>query len=71
MKRSDNLDMEGINYIVNDAGERTAVVIDWKAYGEEPEDFLDGLEAESRGNESKEDFQTVVNRLLTAKAANE
>ena len=36
--------MEGINYLVNDAGERTAVVIDWKAYGEELEDFLDGLE---------------------------
>jgi len=56
--------MEGINYLVNDAGERTAVVIDWKAYGEELEDFLDGLEAESRRNEPKEDFQMVVSRLL-------
>jgi len=59
--------MEGINYIVNDAGERTTVVIDWKAYGEELEDFLDGLEAESRRNEPKEDFQTVVNRLAGKK----
>jgi len=59
--------MEGINYLVNDAGERTAVVIDWKAYGEELEDFLDGLEAESRRNEPKEDFQTVVNRLAGKK----
>ncbi len=56
--------MEGINYLVNDAGERTAVVIDWKTYSEELEDFLDGLEAESRRNEPKEDFQMVVNRLL-------
>ncbi len=56
--------MEGINYLVNGAGERTAVVIDWKAYGEELEGFLDGLEAESRRNEPKEDFQTVMNRLL-------
>ncbi len=56
--------MEGINYLVNDTGERTAVVIDWKAYSEELEDFRDGLEAESRRNEPKEDFQTVMNRLL-------
>ncbi|MBC7568859.1 MAG: hypothetical protein H7319_03875 [Spirosoma sp.] len=63
--------MEGINYLVNDAGERTAVVIDWKAYGEELEDFLDGLEAESRRNEPKEDFQTVADRLLTGKATDE
>lgn len=60
--------MEGINYIVNETGQRTAVVIDIQTYGEELEDFLDGLEAESRRNEPKEDFQTVVNRLLTAKA---
>ena len=59
--------MEGINYLVNDAGERTAVVIDWKTYSEELEDFLDGLEAESRRNEPKEDFQTVVNRLAGKK----
>ena len=63
--------MEGINYLVNDAGERTAVLIDWKTYGEELEDFLDGLEAESRRNEPKEDFRTAVNRLLIAKATDE
>ena len=62
--------MKGINYLVNDAGERTAVVIDWKTYGEELEDFLDGLEAESRQNEPKEDFHLVVDRLLANKAAN-
>lgn len=63
--------MKGINYLINEAGERTAVVIDLKTYGEELENFLDGLEAESRRDEPKEDFQVVVNRLLTAKAANE
>jgi len=63
--------MEGINYIVNETGQRTAVVIDIQTYGDELEDFLDGLEAESRRNEPKEDFQTVVNRLLTAKATDE
>ena len=63
--------MKGINYLINEDGERTAVVIDWKTYGEELEDFLDGLEAESRRNEPKEDFQTVVDRLLANKDEHE
>lgn len=63
--------MKGINYLVNDAGKRTAVVIDWETYSEELEDFLDGLEAESRRNEPKEDFHLVVDRLLVDKVANE
>lgn len=63
--------MKGINYLINEAGERTAVVIDWKTYGEELEDFLDGLEAESRCNEPKEDFQVVVDRLLTDRTTDE
>lgn len=63
--------MKGINYLVNEASERTAVVIDWKTYGEELEDFLDGLEAEARRDEPTDDFQTVVDRLLTAEATDE
>ncbi|PRY35516.1 hypothetical protein CLV58_114101 [Spirosoma oryzae] len=59
--------MKGINYLINDVGERTAVVIDLKTYGTELEDFLDGLEAQARKDESKEDFDTVVNRLLSEK----
>lgn len=60
-------DMKGINYLTNDAGERTAVVIDLKLYGDELDDFLDGLEAQARQDERKEDFNTVVNRLLSEK----
>lgn len=59
--------MKGVNYLINDAGERTAVVIDLKTYGDELEDFLDGLEAQSRRDEPKEDFEAVVNRLLIEK----
>ena len=48
--------------MIDENGDRTAVVIDLKTYGEEIEDFLDGLEAESRKNEPKEDFN--LGRLL-------
>lgn len=62
--------MRGINYMIDENGDRTAVVIDLKTYGEEIEDFLDGLEAESRKNEPKEDFNVVFERILQAKATN-
>ncbi|MBO0936133.1 hypothetical protein J2I47_06205 [Fibrella sp. HMF5335] len=42
---------------------KTAVVIDIQTYGEELEDFLDGLEVESRQDELREDFDTVIERI--------
>lgn len=63
--------MKGISYLTNEEGKRTAVVIDLQTYGEELEDFLDGLVAEERRNEPTEDFQAVVSRVLKSKAVNE
>lgn len=59
--------MRGVNYLTNDRGIKTAVVIDLKNYREEIEDFLDGLEAKSRKNEVKEDASTVFERILKEK----
>jgi hypothetical protein len=59
--------MRGVNYLTNDRGVKTAVVIDLKNYREEIEDFLDGLEAKSRKNEVKEDASTVFERILKEK----
>jgi len=56
--------------MIDENGDRTAIVIDLKTYGEEIEDFLDGLEAESRKSEPKEDFDVVFERVLQAKATN-
>jgi hypothetical protein len=39
--------MEGIQFVVDDKGERTAVIIDLKKYSELWEDFYDSLTAES------------------------
>ena len=63
--------MKGINYLINENGARTAIVIDLQTYGEAIEDFLDGLEAEARHDEATEDFEQVVDRILVQKAANE
>ena len=43
--------MKGVNYITNEHGKKTAVIISLKNYKEEIEDFLDGLEAQSRVEE--------------------
>ena len=56
--------MKGINYLTNDKGLKTAVVIDLKIHKEEVEDFLDALEAKSRKNEAKEEASLVFERIL-------
>ena len=56
--------MKGINYLTNDKGLKTAVVIDLKIHREEVEDFLDGLEAKSRKNEAKEEASLVFERIV-------
>ncbi len=43
--------MTGIQFITDDKGRKTAVVIDLKKYGAVWEDFWDGLVAESRRKE--------------------
>jgi hypothetical protein len=43
--------MTGIQFITDDKGRKTAVVIDLKKYGAIWEDFWDGLVAESRRKE--------------------
>ncbi len=60
--------MKGINYITDEKGNKTAVIINLKNYQEEVEDFLDGLEAQSRLNEPSVDFERSVNKILKSKS---
>lgn len=62
--------MKGINYITDTKGNKTAVVISMKNYKAEVEDFLDGLEAQSRLEEPAVDFEIAVTKILKSKAAN-
>ncbi len=62
--------MKGINYITDEQGNKTAVVISIKNYKEEIEDFLDGLEAQSRLEEPSVDFAKAVSKILKTKSSN-
>ncbi len=44
--------MKGIQFVVDDVGKKTAVIIDLEEWGELWEDFYDILISESRRNES-------------------
>ncbi len=55
--------MEGVRYLVDEAGEKTAVVIDLKQHGELWEDFYDVLVARARQDEPRETLAEVRERL--------
>ena len=59
--------MKGINFLTDENGQKTAVVIDIQTYGEKLQDFLNGLEAESWRDEPIEDFNTVIERIQADK----
>jgi len=55
--------MKGIQFVTDEAGRKTAVLIDLKEYGEMWEDFYDALVAKSRANEPRESIEVVRKRL--------
>jgi hypothetical protein len=55
--------MEGIQFVIDDRGEKTAVLIDLRKYGEIWEDFYDSLTAHSRADEPREPLESVKERL--------
>jgi hypothetical protein len=58
--------MRGVQFLVDDAGEKTAVLIDLKKNAELWEDFYDLAIARSRGKESRETLESVRRRVTTA-----
>jgi hypothetical protein len=55
--------MSGINFVVNERGKRTAVVIDLKKHARLCEDFYDALLSRSRKSEPRESLALVKRRL--------
>ena len=55
--------MKGIQFVTDEEGRKTAVLIDLKKYGELWEDIYDSLIAQERANEPRESLETV-RRLL-------
>ncbi len=60
--------MSGIQFVVDAKGDRTAVVIDLKKFGDVWEDFYDTLIAQRRVKERCESLASVKKRLQAAGA---
>lgn len=56
--------LQGIHFVVNERGEKTAVQIDLKKYGELWEDIYDALIAKARADEPRETLKSVRQRLI-------
>ncbi len=55
--------MQGIQYVANEKGQKVAVQIDLKRFGELWEDFYDDLLARQRAKEPRESLASVKERL--------
>ena len=55
--------MKGVQYVVDDRGAKSAVVIDLRTHAELWEDFHDRALAESRRSEPRETLQAVKARI--------
>jgi PHD/YefM family antitoxin component YafN of YafNO toxin-antitoxin module len=55
--------MEGIQFVINDKGQKVAVLIDLYKYSELWEDFYDSLTAHLRVEEPRETLASVKKRL--------
>lgn len=55
--------MTGINFVINEKGKKSAVVIDLKKHGKLWEDFYDALKVKQRKNEPRETFRMVKDKF--------
>lgn len=57
--------LEGIQFVTDTSGKRTAVILDLDRYGEIWEDIYDVLIARERENEPRESLEEVKRFLIT------
>ncbi len=62
--------MQGIQFVLNDRGEKIAVQIDLRRHAEIWEDVYDSLTARKRANEPRESLATVRKRLVKQRKLN-
>lgn len=55
--------MKGVQFVVDERGKKTAVVIDLKSHSELWEDFYDATAARERQSEPRETLDAVKKRL--------
>jgi hypothetical protein len=64
-KMDQSISLKGIQYIVDDSGKRTAVVISLEEWGELWEDIYDALVSEARKEESTIPWETLKAEIET------
>lgn len=62
--------MQGIQYLTNEKGEKVAVQIDLRRYGDLWEDVYDSLIARARSDEPRESLASVKKRLIKQRKLN-
>jgi len=62
--------MRGVQFLVDDQGEKTGVLIDLKKNGELWEDFYDRALAEARASEPRESLDSVKKRIHRRRRSN-
>ena len=63
--------MNGVNFLVDEAGHKTAVLIDLRIHGNLWEEFYDAMLVDSRKHEPRESLATVKKRIKQAGKINE
>jgi len=56
--------VEGVQFVINDHGEKMAVLIDLKMHGDLWEDFYDSVIARQRAGEPRESLESVKKRSV-------
>jgi hypothetical protein len=56
--------MKGIEYLIDEKGERKSIVIDLKKWGELVEDLLDAIEAKERVEEESIPYRIARKKIL-------
>ncbi len=56
--------MKGVQFLIDDEGERKAVMIDLSIHGELWEDFFDAVIAKERQDEAREPLEEVRRKVL-------
>lgn len=56
--------MKGVQFLIDDEGERTAVMIDLSIHSELWEDFFDAVIAKERQDEPREPLEEVQRKVL-------
>lgn len=56
--------VKGVEFVIDDSGEKTAVLIDLRRHGDVWEDFYDTLRARERESEPRESLQDVKEKVL-------